>query len=66
MKLMNLEGYTGTVSLDELFELRGVFEKTLSSTEWLDSSIEGNGFNIVFPNKGKFYFLRCEYHGEDD
>ena len=72
MKLMNLEGHTGRVSIDELNELR-LKLLTLMYPEdeqgicegWYDTSFEGDGFNIVFPNSGTVFFLRCEYWGEE-
>jgi hypothetical protein len=66
MKCMNLEGHSGRVSLDELFDLRRQFEEVVSpKSRWMDCSIEGDGFNIVFPYAGKVFFLRCECVDED-
>jgi len=69
-KLMNLEGFTNEVSLDELFELRGKFTDFITPcrssgkkglSKWLDASIMGNGFNIGFEYEGKIYSLNCKY-----
>jgi hypothetical protein len=65
MKLMNLEGHTGRVSIDELNELRTKLLTQIECEDWYDTSIDGDGFNIVFPNNGKVFILRCEHWGEE-
>ena len=64
MKHMNLEKPTyDPPTLDELLELRGMFEKTLSSTELMEDKypIAGHSLWMWFRKKGKIYSLRCEY-----
>ena len=63
----NLQNNTGEVSLDDLFEMRLFFLKSVeklheinSEKSTFDCSIEGNGFNIAFPHKDKRFFLRVE------
>ena len=60
----NLQDFDGSVSLDELFEIRGVIDNLLE--DWVGgSSIEGNGTNFNFTFNGKPYMLRIskdEFH----
>ena len=63
----NLENFTGEVTLNELFEMRGyVFDaidklqKDKNEKPCIGASIEGDGFNIVFKLNGKSFSLRCE------
>ena len=67
MKSYNLMDNTGEVSLDDLFQMRMFFvnavdelQTKIDGDSTYGTSIEGNGFNIAFPLKGKEFFLRCE------
>tara|TARA_B100000315_G_scaffold226367_1_gene233258 strand:- start:1896 stop:2300 length:405 start_codon:yes stop_codon:yes gene_type:complete len=43
----NLKGYTGIVSLDEIFKLRGFIENYFNELGRITGSgVEGNGFNV--------------------
>ena len=55
----NLQDFDGSVSLDELFEIREVIENHLSDYTG-GSSIEGNGTNFNFTFNGKPFMLRVE------
>ena len=63
-KCLNLEGKTDAVSLDELFELRKYFEIAVDVAKispWLDSSIQGDGFEICFEFNQKVWSLSGQY-----
>ena len=58
--MVNKIGYDGSVSYDELNEIRDVIYDRLD--EWLGggSSLEGNGVNFNFTFNGKPFLLRVE------
>jgi hypothetical protein len=58
-KYYNLEGYDGSISLDELFEIRQVIHTYLSDYV-SGSSIEGNGTNFNFTFNGKPFLMRIQ------
>jgi hypothetical protein len=63
-ELMNLIGFDGSVSLDELYEIREIIEERLSDFTG-GSSIEGNGVNFNFTYNEKPFHLRIkkdEFH----
>ena len=65
-KSYNLMDFDGSVSLDELFEIRKVIDNLLE--DYIGgSSIEGNGTNFNFTFNGKPYMLRIskdDFHTE--
>ena len=59
--MLNKVGYDGSVSYDELNEIRDMIYDRLD--EWLlggGSSLEGNGVNFNFTFNGKPFLLRVE------
>ena len=58
-KCFNLKGFDGSVSLDELFEIRSVIHELLDDYV-SGSSIEGNGTNFNFTFNGKPFLLRVQ------
>jgi hypothetical protein len=58
-KSYNLMDFDGSISLDELYEIRGIIEDRLSDYTG-GSSIEGNGTNFNFTFNGKPFLLRVE------
>jgi len=55
----NLKGFDGSVTLDELFQIREVIHDKLDSYV-SGSSIEGNGTNFNFTFNGKPFLLRVQ------
>lgn len=65
-KSLNLIGFDGSVTLEELYEIRMIIHNRLGDYT-SGSSIEGNGTNFNFTFKGKPFLLRVqkdEFHWE--
>ena len=58
-KSYNLQDFDGSVSLDELYEIREVIHNRLDDYV-SGSSIEGNGTNFNFTFNGKPFLLRIQ------
>lgn len=56
---INLDGFDGTISLDELFQIKLLINDRLGDFI-IGSSYQGNGVNFNITLFGKPYFLRIE------